>query len=253
MDNGRMSLRQRTRYDFEPAISFSRKEFIAERWSYSAGQHVTFLAPTQAGKTTLAFELLEETASVEVPAIVLVQKPRDAVVTDWLNHLRDDKGWIKTETWPPNPLRKRTSGYILWPRHRHNPDTDNPKLREIFRRAILDSYKKGNRILFADETYGLSEELDLDKELIAVWSRGGGMGCGLWAATQRPAYIPLWGYSAAEHVFLANDPDKRARIRYGEIGGINPRFVEWQVERLPKYHWLYIRRTGPATCIVRDK
>jgi hypothetical protein len=76
------------------------------------------------------------------------------------------------------------------------------------------------------------------------------MGCGLWAATQRPAYIPLWGYSMAEHLFLANDPDRRARIRYGEIGGINPKFVETQVERLPKYHWLYIRRTGPAVCIV---
>jgi hypothetical protein len=170
-------------------------------------------------------------------------------------------GWITLKLKPgsrqqPGRLilfAKKAPGYILWPPHRHDPDTDNPKLRETFRRAILDSYKTGNRILFADETYGLSEELDLDRELISIWSRGGGMGCGLWAATQRPAYIPLWGYSAAEHVFLANDPDKRARIRYGEIGGINPKFVEWQVERLPKYHWLYIRRTGPATCIVEDK
>lgn len=247
-----MSLRQRTRYEFEPAESFPRDEFIRERFDYRAGQHVTFLAPTQAGKSTLAFQLLEENASKEVPAIVLVQKPRDPVVTHWLDHL-ETKGWIKTTTWPPNPLRKKAPGYILWPPHRHDPDVDNDRIKGVFRRAILDSYKSGDRILFADETYGLSEELDLDKELIAVWSRGGGMGCGLWAATQRPAYIPLWGYSAAEHVFLANDPDKRARIRYGEIGGINPKFVEWQVERLPKYHWLYIRRTGPATCIVRDK
>jgi hypothetical protein len=246
-----MVLRQaRTRQQFEPAASFPRDEFIAERFHYSAGEHVTFLAPTQSGKTTLAFELLEETVNVELPGLVLVQKPRDAVVSRWLDHLREAKGWIKTTTWPPNPLRKRAPGYILWPPHRHDPDQDNPRQRDIFRRAILDSYKAGNRVLFADETYGLSEELDLDKELIAVWSRGGGMGCGLWAATQRPAYIPLWGYSAAEHVFLANDPDKRARIRYGEIGGINPKFVEWQVERLPKYHMLYIRRTGPAVCIV---
>ena len=246
-----MALRQRTsRETFEPPVSFPRDEFIRERFDYKAGEHVTFLAPTQSGKTTLSFELLEETANVEVPAVVLVQKPRDSVVTRWLSHLKDNKAWVKTTTWPPNPVRKKAPGYILWPPHRHDPDTDNPKLKETFRRAILDSYKKGNRILFADETYGLSEELDLDKELIAVWSRGGGMGCGLWAATQRPAYIPLWGYSMAEHLFLANDPDRRARIRYGEIGGINPKFVETQVERLPKYHWLYIRRTGPAVCIV---
>jgi hypothetical protein len=247
-----MSLRQRNRTSFEPAVSFPREEFIAERFNYGAGEHVTFLAPTQAGKTTLAFEILEENAGKELPGLVLVQKPKDPVVSTWIDRLKA-RGWIKTANWPPNPLRKKAPGYILWPPHRHDPDTDNPKLREIFRRAILDSYKQGNRILFADETYGLSEELDLDRELISVWSRGGGMGCGLWAATQRPAYIPLWGYSAAEHLFLANDPDKRARQRYGEIGGINPRYVEWQVERLPKYHWLYIRRTGPAVCVVEDK
>jgi hypothetical protein len=252
MGSVRMSLRQRSRYEFEPAVSFPREEFIRERFTYDAGQHVTFLAPTQAGKTTLAFELLEETANVEVPAIVLVQKHRDPTLQTWTDHLKA-KGWIKTTTWPPNPLKRKAPGYIVWPRHSYKPDASNAQLHNIFQRAILDSYRQGNRIIFADETYYLSDRLDLDDELIQVWAQGGGMGCGLWAATQRPAYIPLWGYSAAEHVFLANDPDKRARIRYGEIGGINPRFVEWQVERLPKYHWLYIRRTGPAVCIVEDK
>jgi hypothetical protein len=247
-----MSLRQRTRVSFEPAVSFPRKEFIRERFNYQAGQHVTFLAPTQAGKTTLAFELLEETATKDVPAIVLVQKHRDPVLKDWTDRLKA-KSWVKTTTWPPNPLKRKAPGYILWPNHSYKPDASNEQLHNVFQRAILDSYRQGNRIIFADETYYLSDRLDLDDELIQVWAQGGGMGCGLWAATQRPAYIPLWGYSAAEHVFLANDPDKRARIRYGEIGGINPKFIEWQVERLPKYHWLYIRRTGPATCIVRDK
>jgi hypothetical protein len=244
-----MALRQRTRTGFDPPVTFPREEFIAERFHYAAGEHVTFLAPTQAGKTTLAFELLEATANTEVPAIVLVQKPKDPTITEWTNHLQT-KNWIKTKVWPPNPLRKKAPGYILWPDHTYKPEADNTKLREVFRRAILDSYKKGNRILFADETYYLSDRLDLDDELIQIWAQGAGMGCGLWAATQRPAYIPLWGYSQAEHLFLANDPDKRARIRYGEIGGINPKFVEWQTERLPKYHWLYIRRTGPECCIV---
>jgi hypothetical protein len=244
--------RLRQRRDFAPPVTFPRDEFLAERWNYQAGDHVTFLAPTQNGKTTLAFELLDRTASKELPAIVLVQKPRDPVVKKWLDYLRDDRGWIKTENWPPNPLRKRAAGYIVWPRYTYHPDTDNRKQEDIFRRAILDSYKQGNRILFADETYGLTNRLDLDKELISVWSQGAGMGCGLWAATQRPAYIPLWAYSQAEHVFISADPDKRARMRYAEIGGINPHLVEATVQRLPKYHWLYIRRTGPAVCIVGD-
>jgi hypothetical protein len=225
---------------------------MRERFDYTAGQHVTFLAPTQAGKTTLAFQLLERTASREVPAVVLVQKPKDKVVRKWLDHLKNERGWVKTESWPPNPLRKKSEGYILWPRYTFDPAKDIPKQENIFRRAILDCYKAGNRILFADETYGLTNRLDLDSELISVWSQGSGMGCGLWAASQRPSYIPLWAYSEAEHIFLSATHDKRARMRYGEIGGaINPRFVEEQVLKLPQYHWLYIRRTGPAVCVVQ--
>src|ERR1041384_776737 len=105
----RLVTRQR-REGFTPPVTFPREEFLKERWDYKAGEHVTFLAPTQDGKTTLAFQLLETTASKELPAIVLVQKPRDPVVKQWLKHLRDERGWIKTENWPPNPIRRKAAG-----------------------------------------------------------------------------------------------------------------------------------------------
>src|ERR1700744_4694362 len=57
-----------------------RKDFCMNRWDYSPGQHVLFAGPTQrAGKTTLAFQLLEYTASPEMPAYVAVSKPSDKV------------------------------------------------------------------------------------------------------------------------------------------------------------------------------
>jgi hypothetical protein len=120
----------------------------------------------------------------------------------------------------------------------------------VFRRALMGSYKRGNAVLFADEVYGLSKELRLDRELNAIWSRGRSMGCGLWASSQRPYAIPQWAYSSPEHIFLANDPDKRDRDRFREIGGVDPALVEEVTRTLPKFHWLYIRRTGPEMCIV---
>jgi hypothetical protein len=76
------------------------------------------------------------------------------------------------------------------------------------------------------------------------------MGAGFWGATQKPSHIPLWAYSQAEHLFLYNDPDKRARDRYGEIGGIDPDLLKYHVQRLAQYEWLYVRRADATVCII---
>lgn len=238
------------RTQFSEPLSLPREAFIEEYWDYQAGEHVLFAAPTQAGKTTLAFQLLGETATPELPAIVLVMKPRDPTVRKWVDHYKAEDGWREVKTWPPIARGKR-SGYVLWPRHSFDIKRDNPELKKQMQQAIKDSYKRGNNILFADEIFGLTNELDLDDDVEAVWSRGSGMGAGVWAATQRPAHIPLLAYSSARHVFLANDPDRRDRIRFGEIGGVDPRFIEEIVKGLPKYHWLYIGRDGPVACIIQ--
>jgi hypothetical protein len=228
---------------------FPREQFLAERWAYKAGQHVTFLAPTQSGKTTLMFELLQRTARPKtLPAVVLVMKPRDKTVKEWVKRLH----FRTVRSWPPLPslYQPQPPGWALWPKHSFDPDKDDEHLYREFRRAILDSYKRGDRILAADETYGLSAELKLTKELISVWSRGASMGTGLWAASQKPTHIPLWAYSQAEHLFIWHDPDRRARDRFAEIGGVDPDLVDETVKRLAKHQALYIRRSGPALCVV---
>ena len=232
----------------KPLVKFERTEFINERWRYRAGEHVTFIAPTQHGKTTLAFQLMEVTATPRMPAITKVMKPRDRTVSDWGKRLR----YRTVRQWPPFPSlwRPKPNGYLLWPRHTFNFNIDKAELTYQMERCLTHSYRKGNRIVFGDEAYGLAEELGLGHELVAIWTRGASMGCGLWAATQRPAYIPLWGYSMAEHVFIGHDPDKRSVKRFAEIGGIDPDIIQYTVPRLQRYEYLYIRRTGPAICIV---
>ena len=54
-----------------------RTEFCRDYFDYKAGEHVTFGGPTQRGKTTLAFNLLEYTATPELPVYVAVSKPFD--------------------------------------------------------------------------------------------------------------------------------------------------------------------------------
>lgn len=240
-----------TDIDLNSVEIVGRDEFLFERFDYSPGQHVTFLGPTQAGKTTLAFGLLRATATPDVPAYVIVMKPRDRVVDDWG---KAAKFRVIRDYPPPPNLTKfvKPPGYIVWPKHTfdENPDVDDRRLGAVFSRTLAGLYKKGNVIVFADEVYGLSKELGLDRRLNTMWSRGASMGCGLWASSQRPYSIPQLAYGSAEHLFLAKDPDKRSRDRYGEIGGVDPELVKELTANLEKYQWLYIRRTGPEICIV---
>lgn len=236
-----------------------RREFLETYWHYQAGEHVTFLAPTQNGKTTFVFQLLMYTKQLLV--IVFVMKPRDATPAAWSKHL----GYLEIQTWPPptrwawqDPVR----GYTLWPPHTFVVEVDDANMEIQFRKALEWAYANGDCIVFADEVYGMVAELNLTKQLMALWSRGGGMGAGLWGATQRPTGtqgkgVPGFMYSNAQHLFLSKDPDAASRKRYGEIGGVDPKLIEAIVMRLKRYEFLYINKGdgagGPYLCIIEAR
>lgn len=228
--------------------TFPRDEFIRDYWHWKPGQHVTVIGPNGSGKTHLGYQLLGATARPQTPAVVFAMKPRDSTVTNFTKQYN----FKMIRTWPPinNIWQGKPAGYTLWPKHRFDPDLDEPEHWKIFRHAILDSYKRGNRILFADETYSLCEELGLEKELITVWTKGRSMNTSLWGATQRPAWVPLWMYDQAQHLFMAYDPDERARKRYAEIGGVDPLIVRNGTRDLRKYEFLYIQRETRTMCVV---
>jgi hypothetical protein len=228
---------------------FGREEFIAERWRFSPGQHITIVGPTGCGKTHLAYQLLEKSATPKNPAVVLVKKARDPLITRRGREL----GYRMTRSWPPTPTgwwSRQPSGYLVWPPTRFDPDIDRPVKQRVFRRAILDSYKRGKRIVYVDDAFGVSELLKLREELIEMWTELRSMDGTLLAAFQKPSHVPLWAYSQAEHLFLFHDPDKRSRERFGEIGGVDPYLVQETVMGLKRHQALYIRRDGPALCII---
>jgi len=236
-----------------PAIlRVPRAEFIEERWDYRAGEHVTILAPTGNGKTTLAYQLLNATATEQLPAVSLVMKPKDATAVQFTKAA----GFRRVAQWPPVPSPwhpQKSRGYTLWPRHQmrdHEATLDHQA--HVFHEALVDSYARGRRILFGDELYSLDNELGLRSDLVCIWTKGRSMACGLWGASQKPSHVPLWAYSQATHLFLSWDPDIRAQQRYGEIGGMDTDLIRAGLAQLDEFEWVYIHRAGrrSSICIV---
>lgn len=239
--------------DLPKVKHIGRHDFLTRYWRYRPGEHVTFLAPTQNGKTTMIFDLLRHTPSPKGvnPPVVLVMKPRDPQVDKKIKELE----YRKVSSWPPvkSPWNPNPKGFALWPKHTFDPDIDDVNHKRVMQYVLRHTYKKGNRIIVADETYGLMNELGLSKDITRIHTRGASMGAGIWCASQKPTHIGTWPYSQAEHLFIGYDPDERARDRFGEIGGVDPKLVAVEAAKLRKYQWLYFRRTDRVLCVIEER
>jgi hypothetical protein len=237
-------------------LRLDRAEFLEDYWPglHKAGHHVLTLGPTQrAGKTHLNFQLLDALPHNQLDTTVFCFKPKDRTVARWTEQL----GFRETPQWPP---RKRLfsddpPGYTLWPPHSFDPQKDNERIAGIFRKAMLDHYSRGNAILFLDEVYGLCAELGLQEELIAILSRGAGMGVGAWIASQRGAgtqqgSLPGFIWSQPYHYFLAKSSHKQDRQKYADMAGDHdPAFIEATTLGLKQYEFLYLNADGNAAIV----
>lgn len=257
-----MTVAERVPYRGESGLwVIPRADFARDRFNYKPGEHVTFGGPTQRGKTTLAFDLLEYTATPELPAYVAVSKPNDPTTAREGKRLE----YRRVSEWPPTPtvreaiLREHPAGYLIWPKF-GDMDKDVVECAKVTRALLAERYAAGAKgkkhsqcILVADDTMVKAKILGLDREMTTILAMGGAMGLGLWVFVQKPTdsgRTPLWAYGQSEHVFLVNDPDQRARKRYAEIGGVDGNQVAEITQTLKPYQFLYIERTHGYTCVV---
>lgn len=239
-------------------LEFGRDEFRSERWDYKPGEHVIFAGPTQRGKTSLAFSLLEYTATPELPAFIAVSKPRDPVT------LREGKrlGYRFVTTWPverkvQEAWQGKPAGYVVWAEF-GDIDADVDHAAKVTAALLRDRYAQGVKgkkgILVCDDTVVKSKLLGLDRYMTTHIAMAGAMDLGGWYFVQKPTdsgRAVLWSYGNSEHMFLAHDPDRKNRQRYDEIGGFDPHAVNDISQNLKPYEFLYLKRTGSRMCIVK--
>ena len=239
-----------------------REKFAREHFDYKPGQHVLFAGPTQrAGKTTLAFKLLEYSATPDLPAYVAVCKPEDTVTSREGHRL----GYRRSPEYPIPPKIKemfkdgRPSGYLIWP-YMGDPNTALDNAAKVTSDLIDGVYANGAKkkkcILVLDDTVTKSKVLGLDRKMILILTMSGAMGVGGWFFVQKPSdagKAALWSYPNTEHVFISKDPVKKNRVYYNDIGGFDSSQVSAVSLSLKPYQFLYLERTHGYMCIVDSK
>jgi hypothetical protein len=257
---------------------FPRNEFVEDIWDYSAGQHVASMEPTGGGKTRLIYQLLRTTMSLN-PGLrvkVTIPKRKDVEADAWNKAL----GLKEVPEWPtqkPHFWETPPPGYAVWPKHLLGTPEEDPDMvlarnrahiMAVMKAAALDSYQVGDTVHVADDIYSQAVILGMNEFFSEMLVNGRSVGCGLWGSNQKPSgtregSVTSFFYSAPSHLILGADPDERNRDRFGEIGGVDRKYVSNVVQHLRVHQFgrnaisdkLYICKAqagpeGPAMCIV---
>lgn len=243
---------------------FPREEFVRERFTYEGGQHVVFGGPSQiAGKTSLCFDLLEEVATPELPAWIVVSKPTDPVTAKRGREL--DFRFVNT--WPvPKKLSElwngRPSGYVIWPTF-GDIDHDMRNAGDITSKFMADRYSASARgdkhsagIMVMDDTMVKAKIMHLDGQMVTVLAMAGAMDIGLWVFVQKPTdsgRTPLWAFENAQHFFLSKGGDENMRKRYAQIADMDWKQFTEIARSLKPYEFIYIEKSHQYICIVGAK
>lgn len=229
-------------------------DFLADYWAPDPGQHVALVGPNGCGKTTIGMKLLASTTAQhpKLRGVALVMKPHKGPKSDGrkatgdrtVANLTRQLGGKIIRSWPPPPVpfRSEPPFWALWPTHTGEPEQDDEHHTEVFRKCIIDCYKKGDSTVFCDEAAGLADQLELDKPLIQSLTRGRSMNNGMILATQRPRYVPRAMFTEARHFFLwrMNDEGEYERLR--EIGGgrLDRQQIVGILRRFDQHETLYL-------------
>lgn len=204
--------------------------FIAERFRWEQGEHVTLIGPTGMGKTTLALAIVEARAYV----LALATKPKDAT----MDKLVRRRTWRLVKRWDrmPRVLRGPTR-IVFWPVYR-TPD-DEPAQAVQIAQAMRGTFTQGGWCVMVDELWYLEKKLGLSRLVETFYTQGRSIGLSVLAGTQRPAHVTLLAYDQATHLFLWGDSDERNLKRIGGLNGLKSQTVRDIVASLPPHDVLY--------------
>lgn len=197
---------------------------------FRQGDHVTGIARTGRGKTTLfARGLLHHYPYV----LYLGTKEDDPSAYPWL--LRH--GYKMTSD--PRLDYRKAPRAIYRPGPFGISKRDKEIQAERFAAVLAVAYAQRGWAIYADEVAYL-DEIGVAVELEAIWRTGRGRKITMLAASQNPVAIPRVAFDQVSHLFFWRQTEADRVRRMGEMAGDAAPTVREAIRRLPLYEALYV-------------
>lgn len=207
--------------------------FVRSELIWRQGEHFALIGPTGQGKTTMLLNLLPLHQFVTV----FGTKPAD----DTMDRLVKS-GYMKMRHWRALSARD-VPRRVVWPNARRLNSVAHQK--EVFSDAFERIYREGAWTVVIDELWYFTNILNLEQYVKLYLLQARSLGISLFAATQRPANVPLEVYDQSTHLMFWRDNDRRNLDRLSEINSRDAALVREIVRNLDNYQVLYVNtRTG---------
>lgn len=226
--------------DEQPVPPFVRwpqfHSFLDEHWE--AGEHLSVVAQTGSGKTTLIREVID----VREYVVWLATKLADDSAYPPLNPKLRELGFrvIDGNRQEFDPRSIESPRVVFYCPLSANTAEAEVRQRERLRALLRSLYISRGWTLVVDEVAYLSKDLRLDRELNAIWREGRSAGTTVVAGTQRPVNVPrnMWEMATHSCLFkITGKEDRDTASGYlGDLAGV----ANETVKQLPRYEFLYV-------------
>lgn len=215
--------------------------FFHKNWKQ--GEHVTLVAPTGQGKTTIALEILP----IRKYVCVYVTKAKDDVLFPGLK----SQGFQEVKDWTPNPDHQPK--VMLRPAPQDTSIKEERRERAAFQKGLDYAFKAGGWAIDFDELKYITDDLNLKREVNKLYLQGRSLGVSLIGTSQRPAWIPLVALNQATHLFIGPLSDQVDIDRAASVAGKKALTVRAVVPELDEFEYLYIHTRKPKVPAYKVK
>ena len=211
------------------------------RWNQ--GEHLTIIAPTGGGKTTLLRQLVNRRKT----NIFFGTKVKDVQY----NRLINKHKFRRIES--IKEIRPWDTNVLLWPRYKGSIPELVLRQRLAFAEALDVIAAQGGWTLWIDEAKYVSEFLKLRNELTFCLEQLRSLKGTVISGAQRPVFLPGSVLSNSTHVFIAKTTNIDDAKRLADLGGIDTKAVKEEALNLDEFEFLYIRTRGVNAQVLKTK